>query len=372
MSTGQLLEQRAERCDPDPAGDQQDARPRPPRAGQRAVRTLDVDPRAERNVLEPGGVVPEVLDRQAQPIPVGGGRDREWMGAPPAVAGQEPTDQVLARSDRQPVEVASGQVDRDDSGSLPDDVGDPQSVAQRGPDRLPEPEDEDGRDGQDIQPDPVQAGHRIVGEVGPDHELMGEGQGDGQVGVQVDPVPCLVRQASAGRPHRADRDRHEQREPGDRPQHERVRRDQRPGLADHRLAVAEPIADRRRQGMDTEQPDTAEPDPAVSRGEPVHPERLLQPWAARHEDELDQDKVRPEQGRQLSDRGEEARRRVEPGVPPWRTHIAAMSRPFPTRSATDVGRTQRPRPRTGHPAEGAGRGGAGWAVGHVVRMARRM
>ena len=31
---------------------------------------------------------------------------------------------------------------------------------------------------------------RVVGEVGPDHQLVRERQGDRQIGVQVDPVPA--------------------------------------------------------------------------------------------------------------------------------------------------------------------------------------
>jgi hypothetical protein len=116
------------------------------------------------------------------------------MPAPPTAPGQEPADEVLARADRQLVEIATRQVDRHDTGSLADDVRDAQAVAQRCADRLAEPEDQDGRAGKDIQPDPVQAGHRVVGEVGPDHELVRERQGDREIGVQVDPVPELVRQ----------------------------------------------------------------------------------------------------------------------------------------------------------------------------------
>ena len=44
-------------------------------------------------------------------------------------------------------------------------------------------------------------------------------------------------------------------------------------------------------------------------GEPVHAEDLVEPRASRHQDELDEREVRPEQGGQLADRRELAAER---------------------------------------------------------------
>ena len=46
------------------------------------------------------------------------------MTAPPAVAREESPDEVLAGSDGELVEVVTGDVDGDDTGSLADDVRD--------------------------------------------------------------------------------------------------------------------------------------------------------------------------------------------------------------------------------------------------------
>ena len=128
---GRHLEQRPERGDADPTGDEQHPRAGPPSAGERAVRTFEVHRRADRELLEPVRVVAQILDRDPQPDAVGRGRDRERMTAPPTAPGEEATDEVLARTDRQPVEIATGQVDRHDAGSFADDVRHAQAVAQR-------------------------------------------------------------------------------------------------------------------------------------------------------------------------------------------------------------------------------------------------
>ena len=100
-------------------------------------------PACRPQLLEAVRVVAEILDRDPQPRAVGRGRDRERMAPPPTVPGEEPADEVLPGTDREPVEVATGQVDRHDAGSFADDVRHAQTVAQRQPDRLAEPEDED-------------------------------------------------------------------------------------------------------------------------------------------------------------------------------------------------------------------------------------
>ena len=65
-------------------------------------------------------------------------------------------------------------------------------MACRLPDRHGDPEDQDERDGHDVEPDPVSDRDRIVDEVGADEQLVEEPQGDGEVRVQMDAVPGLV------------------------------------------------------------------------------------------------------------------------------------------------------------------------------------
>ena len=92
-------------------------------------------------------------------------------------------------ADGEPVEIAPGQVDRDDARRLADDVRDAQPVAQRQPDRLAEPEDQDSPAATTYSATQYSRGDRVVGEVGPDDELVEERQRDRQVGVQVEAVP---------------------------------------------------------------------------------------------------------------------------------------------------------------------------------------
>ena len=112
---GQRLEERAERRDPDPAGDERHLRPGPSRAGEDAVRAFDEDPRADRDRGEADGVIAQRLDRDPEPAAVGRRAERERVAAPPAVAGQEAEHEVLAGADGQLVEVAARDVDRDDA-----------------------------------------------------------------------------------------------------------------------------------------------------------------------------------------------------------------------------------------------------------------
>ena len=96
---GERLEQGAQRRDPDPARDQEDLRAGPPRAGQDAIRAFDEDARPDRDTLQRLRPVAELLDRDPQPRAVRRRRDREGVRSPPAVAGQEAPDEVLAGAD---------------------------------------------------------------------------------------------------------------------------------------------------------------------------------------------------------------------------------------------------------------------------------
>ena len=216
--------------------------PRPTRAGQDAVGTLDEDARPDRHALEGPDQSPSSLIVIRSQAPLGADEIENGMGAPPAVAGQEPPHEVLAGPDRELVEVAPGDVDREDAGALLDDVRDAQPMPRGQPDRLADAEDEDERGGDDVERDPVADRDRVVDEVGADEDLVEEAERDREVGVEVEPVPRLVRQAAARGTDRGDRHEPEQRAADDRHQDVRVGRHERDASVDDVAAVAERIA----------------------------------------------------------------------------------------------------------------------------------
>ena len=124
----QVLQHRPERGDPDAPGDERDPAACPAGGGQHAVGALEIDPCTDRRVGQSARVVAQVLDGEPEPRSVRGSGHREGMPAPPCVASEEPHDEVLPGSSRQPVEVAAGQVQRDDTRRFGHYVRDPEPM----------------------------------------------------------------------------------------------------------------------------------------------------------------------------------------------------------------------------------------------------
>ena len=95
-------------------------------------------------------------------------------------------------------------------------------------------------------------------------------------------------------------------------------------------------------------------------GQAVHPEHLVEPRAARHQDELDEREVGPVQGGQLADRGELAAERgelVEAAVAePHREDEATVA----DQEGDDLGAADRPGPRQRDRARRAGSASSRW------------
>ena len=103
---GQRLEQRPQRRDPDPAGEQQHLAAGAPSGGERAVRALGEDPGAGLQCTQAGAVVAGDLDGDAQPVRTRCGADSEYgLAGPPQIAGEEPPAEELARLGPQLVQV---------------------------------------------------------------------------------------------------------------------------------------------------------------------------------------------------------------------------------------------------------------------------
>ena len=140
---------------------------------------------------------------------------------------------------------------------------------------------------------------------------MEEAEGDGEVDVEVDRVPGLVRGAGSGRSNRADGHDDEEPECYDRPQHVGIGVHQREELVDDVGVDAHRVTDGREDPVEDEKPDRGEPDPAVCGGDPVLPEDLVEPGAPGHQYQLAQDEVGAVQGADLAGGGEDAGRGAE-------------------------------------------------------------
>ena len=199
------------------------------------------------------------------------------MGSEPTVSGQEAETEPLAGPMRQLVEVTAGQVQRRNPRRFFHDVGDVEAVPPRDGDRLAETERQQDAEGDHVQRDPVKRRELIGGEVDSDEELVEEAEGDGQVRVEVDCVPGLVRRMAFHGSDRAEAHDDEQEERDGRPQNVRIGQHQGEELVDRRDPDAHRIADGRQDRVEDDQPDGPESDPTVGVRDPVLAEDLVQP-----------------------------------------------------------------------------------------------
>ena len=123
-----LLRQGPDRRDADSAGDEQDLRILRS-FDELAERAVDQDRSAGLQGVDVAGEVADVLDRDSQAPPVGDRRDRERVCLPPALAIDETPDRELARLGLELVQVAAGDVDREDAARLLLDRLDVKTVA---------------------------------------------------------------------------------------------------------------------------------------------------------------------------------------------------------------------------------------------------
>ena len=127
----EVVEQRPDRRDPDAAGDQRQTFVAPGVRGEPPERAVGDHGGAGRDRPEPGGVVARGLDGDAQPLAMGSGRQREWMGLPPHARGEEAPDEELAGPRSEAIEMAPADVERDDAGRFADDLLNPQPMPPR-------------------------------------------------------------------------------------------------------------------------------------------------------------------------------------------------------------------------------------------------
>src|SRR6185437_10114516 len=89
----QVLQQRPQRRDSDPGGNENRPRLLQGMLGEGAVGSLDRDPRAGPQPGQGSGVITDALDREPKVRCPGQGRDRIRVRLPPEVPGQEPPEE---------------------------------------------------------------------------------------------------------------------------------------------------------------------------------------------------------------------------------------------------------------------------------------
>jgi len=254
-----------------PAGGQEATGPAAPFEGELVELALEQRPVGEpvqqdgvaRRVLQPLGQRPQ--RRQAD-----AGAD-----AGPALAVQEPPGEELAGLHRQPVQVAAGQVHRDDPGGLGHDRGDMQPVPGVAPQREADPPHQDGSGGQRPQAPPEDGGRGRGEELLPGPQLVGQRQPDAEVGVQVQQVPGLVAEPPAGGPEAGGHRHDHAGGAGQGQQHARVVGDQVPERRRGRAELAGRVSPGDEHDVDHHQVERGEADHPVVAGQLVLAERPL-------------------------------------------------------------------------------------------------
>ena len=206
------------------------------------------------------------------------------------------------------LEPGAADLQRDDARRLLDHPLDPQPVARVAPGGHADPEHDDGRQRAEVERLPVGARGRVAHELAPGRDLVAEGERDREVRVEVDEVPRLVAQPPPHDHERADDDRDEDDQPGERGDDAGIAAQQPPDLGRQRHAVADRVAGRDRRGVDDQQRQRDLPVPAVPDRQAVEPDGPVEHRDARQQQHLDEHEVGAEQAAQAAEPGQRARR----------------------------------------------------------------
>lgn len=226
------------------------------------------------------------------------------MGSPPRVPGHEPPAEELTGAHRQFVQATSGDVDGIDAGRLVNDSGNAEPVAGSQPQRMANAEAEHEADDGDIECHPVAFRDRIAAQVRPNHQLVPEAERDRQIQIQMDEVPRLVRQPATCSADGEGGSHDQERGTGRGHEHVRILTDKTCQLGRQGDTITSCVPRSGEQDVTEDQPCACETEPAVPARQQVEAEDVLQPGDARHQHDLHQRRVCPEEGRELAGRGE--------------------------------------------------------------------
>jgi hypothetical protein len=295
------LEQPAQWADADAAGQQEhlsagaDSRVKP------AVGSLDRDARTRPEVGQTPAGVAQVLHRDPQR---GARRSRGYrvrVAAGPAGRAEEAPHEELAGGGGQTVQVATGHDDGDGPVALADDVDDPEPVGHGAVERDPDAPHEHGAGGRTPQRPPVEGRRRGGQELLAGPELVGQGESDAEVRIQVQEVPRLVPQPPAGLADARDRDEHEQRGAGDGQEDAGVVDNEVPDLGEQVGAGLDRVPHRHDDDVGGHEVDRPEPDQPVPAGERVLPVDPLDQRDPGHQQDLDEQEVRRDEPGEAAD-----------------------------------------------------------------------
>ena len=196
--------------------------------GEGAVRPLGEHAYAGPDALQAGGVVAEVLHRDAKAIVPRRGRQRERMRLKPSRRCHEPPQEELSGLRVDEVEIATAYLDRHDTRRLAFHRMNAEVVAKIQTPRLDHAPPEHRSERGEVEDDPPRACRTVAAEVGADGELVRERERDREVRVEMDEVPRLTLQLASGDldGRHTHRDEHREADPG----HEDV------GIVRHEIA----------------------------------------------------------------------------------------------------------------------------------------
>jgi hypothetical protein len=162
---GQLLEQRADRGDADPAGDQERLRPPGSGGGERGERAFGDQPGPGLDVADGRGEVAQLLHGDPHGAVGGRCRERERVRLRPPTRGEEASEKELAGAGPNALQIPSGDLERDDAGALRAHACDakpvPESRGERREDAVPDEHCE----GREIERLPVVGGGLVQDEL---------------------------------------------------------------------------------------------------------------------------------------------------------------------------------------------------------------
>jgi len=266
---------------------------------------------------------------------------------PPHPAAQEAPLEELAAGDRQAVEPAAAQHDRDDARPLLPRPHDADAVAQRAPDREADARRED--DGERPQPQrrPPGARDRVPDERRARVDLVREREEQREVGVEVHGPPRLVGHPPAREPVGGDAGREQEQRADGRGEDARIGPQELPELVQDARARLPRVADGDQHRMAEQQIERPGPELAMPGHEPVLADRPFERRHPRDEQDDDHHRVGGEQARQTAEGdGDAARRAERAGALGGHLEPDRDAEPDPGRGGQDVDDDRSPPRRT--------------------------
>ena len=233
--------------------------------GEGPVRPFDPHTRTGLEPSDGGAVVAHGLDRHPHHGRAGQGGERIGVGLPPQARGDKAPLEELAPAHPQAVQAPAPADDRVDAGRFLPHPLDAQLVAQVAGHGQGHPINDHHPGSSHPRRRPYGPGQGVADEAGAGGDLVGKGQGQGDVGVEVDHPPGLVLEAPAGDAHRGDGHHHQQGEGHRRGQDVGVGGQEHPQLAQRPGPRALGVAQRNEHhvgGDEAERPGGYAPVPA--------------------------------------------------------------------------------------------------------------